>query len=81
MLYDKKMFLIKVVQKKGNKKPKTNNKRKEKNQRKKKMRQNESEVKNVLKKFVKISIITKYCILLCQNFPPSKISGYSPLMK
>ena len=28
MLYDKKMFLIKIVQKKGNKKPNTNNKRK-----------------------------------------------------
>ena len=56
-------------------------KEKRKNQRKKKFRQNESEVKNVSKTFAKVSIFTKYCILVCQNFQPSKISGYAPLLK
>ena len=45
------------------------------------MRQNESEVKNVSKKFVKVSVSIKYCIVVYLNFPSSKISGYAPLMK
>ena len=56
-------------------------KEKRKNQRKKKFKQNESEVKNVSKTFAKVSIFTKYCILVCQNFQHSKISGYAPLLK
>ena len=56
-------------------------KEKRKNQRKKKFRQNESEVKNVSKTFAKVNIFAKYCILVCQNFQPSKISGYAPLLK
>ena len=56
-------------------------KEKRKNQRKKKFKQNESEVKNVSKTFAKVSIFTKHCILVCQNFQPSKISGYAPLLK
>ena len=56
-------------------------KEKPKNQRKKKFRQNESEAKNVSKTFAKVSVFTKYCILVCQNFQPLKISGYAPLMK
>ena len=54
---------------------------KRKNQRKKKFKQNESEVKNVSKTFAKVSIFTKHCILVCQNFQPSKMSGYAPLLK
>ena len=39
------MFLIKIVQKKEIKKPKTNNKRNAENQRQKKMRQKENKAK------------------------------------
>ena len=82
MLYDRKMILIKIVLKKGNKKPKINNERRaEKSEKKKNSGKNESEVKNISKTFAKVSIFTKYCILVCQNFQPSKISGYTPLMK
>ena len=56
-------------------------KEKRKNQNQKKSRQNESEVKNVSKTFAKVSIITRYYILVCQNFQFSKISGYAALMK
>ena len=56
-------------------------KEKRKNQSQKKSRQNESEVKNVSKTFAKVSIITRYYILVCQNFQLSKISGYAALMK
>ena len=52
-----------------------------KNQRKKKFRQSESEAKNVSKTFAKVSIFTKYCILVCQTFQPSKSSGHAPLLK
>ena len=54
------MFLIKIVQKREIKKPKTNNERKQKNQRKEKMRQNENKAKNVSKKFVKVTMKRKY---------------------
>ena len=56
-------------------------KEKWKNQRKKKFRQSESEAKNVSKTFAKVSIFTKYCILVCQTFQPSKSSGHAPLLK
>ena len=56
-------------------------KEKWKTQREKKSRQNESEVKNVSKTFSKVSIITRYDILVCQNFQLSQISGYAALMK
>ena len=53
------MFLIKIVQKREIKKPKTNNERKQKNQRKEKMRQNENKAKNVSKEFVKVTMERK----------------------
>ena len=60
MLYDKKLFLIKIVQKREIKKPKKKAiKEKQKNQRNKKMRQNENKAKNVSKKFVKVTMKRK----------------------
>ena len=56
-------------------------KEKQKNQRKKKFMENKSEAKKVSKTFAKVSIFTKYCILVCQNFQLSKISSYASLMK
>ena len=54
MLYDTKMFLIKIAPKKGNKKVQNiNNKKSRKIRERKKMRQNENKVKKVLKKFFK----------------------------
>ena len=50
MLYDKKLFLIKIVQKREIKKPKKKAiKEKQKNQRNKKMRQNENKAKKCIK--------------------------------
>ena len=56
-------------------------KEKQKNQRKKKFMENKCEAKKVSKTFAKVSIFTKYCILVCQNFQLSKISSYASLMK
>ena len=54
MLYDKKMFLIKIAPNKENKKVlDINNKKSRKIRERKKMRQNENKVKKVLKKFFK----------------------------
>ena len=35
----------------------------------------------IIKLYRRVSIFTKYCILVCQNFLPSKISCYTPVMK
>ena len=59
MLYDKKMFLIKIAQKKDKKTRKQTIKENQKNQAKKKMRQNENKTKNVSQKFVKVTMKRK----------------------
>ena len=35
----------------------------------------------IIKPHSRVSIFTKYCILAWQNFPSSKVSGHTPLMK
>ena len=35
----------------------------------------------IIKLYSRVSVFTKYCILVCQNFPPSKIPSYTPVMK
>ena len=59
MLYDRKMILIEIVLKKGNKKAENKIKEKQKNQRKRKTRQNQNKAKNGSKKFVKVTMKRK----------------------
>ena len=35
----------------------------------------------IIKLYSRVNTFTKYCILVCQNFPFSNVSGYTPLMK
>ena len=35
----------------------------------------------IIKLYSRVIIFTKYCILVSQNFPPSKMPGYAPLKK